>query len=691
MCNNCLLHIFFIALIGFIPNRSVANTSEALDGSGIADWLQKSRDASSQGKHQRSLLFADSAFQFIDQLSLEDQVELHFIRGKSLRYTGQNIKSIQQFSLGLGKAKVQEDQAIAHFELGELYFEEKSLDIALAHYEQALRLFAKSDHLKQVRKTQFKAGIVHAQLDHPKAAISLFETVLANGKDDLVQQALCHDELAQIYYVEASFDSAITHLTASNKVYRQLNFSSSLAGNLSQLALIENMRGMHETAISYLNEAAELNLKNEDKLGAAVAYESLAKAYEDLKEWRNAVRMQRKAIELLPSQQTESLANMRIELAKMLDRAGESGEAELAFYDAYVFAEKHQLNKLMEKTLRYKVSFLERKSDIPAALIALKMADSLSQINRQSEIASLKRALNQQKISTETYLKESNDMRTSTENRSDQHYWNIIIIGIVCFVLIIALLFREFSQKRKLSKVLEWKVYKRTRELRKANKELNTYIYKSSHDLRTPLTSIKSLLRLLDKEEHNAASKKYLGLIDSCSEQMDGILVNLSRAVDYKKVDIKVEHIDFNKLKFDLEQKELVGSRELKMIWEIQDLAPFYSDFKLLKVILNRTITNAIDYRKGSEDDFCRVSIFTDEQGATLKVEDNGLGISEKVRDKVFDMFVKGTNKSKGAGLGLYLVKIASEKLHGKINLESNQYQGATLTFRLPNLQQNEL
>ena len=234
-----------------------------------------------------------------------------------MRYTGQNIKSIQQFSLGLGKAKVQEDQAIAHFELGELYFEEKSLDIALAHYEQALRLFAKSDHPKQVRKTQFKAGIVHAQLDHPKAAISLFETVLANGKDDLVQQALCHDELAQIYYVEASFDSAITHLTASNKVYRQLNFSSSLAGNLSQLALIENMRGMHETAISYLNEAAELNLKNEDKLGAAVAYESLAKAYEDLKEWINAVRMQRKAIELLPSHQTESLANMRIELAKL--------------------------------------------------------------------------------------------------------------------------------------------------------------------------------------------------------------------------------------------------------------------------------------------------------------------------------------------------------------------------------------
>ena len=46
-------------------------------------------------------------------------------------------------------------------------------------------------------------------------------------------------------------------------------------------------------------------------------------------------------------------------------------------------------------------------------------------------------------------------------------------------------------------------------------------------------------------------------------------------------------------------------------------------------------------------------------------------------------MFVKVTHKSKGAGLGLYLVKIASDKLRGKISLES---KGAKLVFNLPNL-----
>ena len=274
------------------------------------------------------------------------------------------------------------------------------------------------------------------------------------------------------------------------------------------------------------------------------------------------------------------------------------------------------------------------------------------------------------------------------EQERDSNFWNIIIIGIVSFAIIFIFFARDLAQKKKLSKVLKWKVYKRTRELRKANKELNTYIYKSSHDLRNPLTSIKSLIRLLDKEEHNASTKKYLGLISSCTDQMDDILINLSRAVDFKKVDVKVEEIDFNKIKYELEARDFVPVTGLDIKWEINQAIPFYSDYKLLKVILKRTIKNAVDYRKGSNLDFCKILITTDADGAVVSIEDNGQGVSEKVKDNIFDMFVKGTNKSKGAGLGLYLVKIACDKIKGKVHLENNQHSGATLIFKLPNLEQ---
>jgi len=162
------------------------------------------------------------------------------------------------------------------------------------------------------------------------------------------------------------------------------------------------------------------------------------------------------------------------------------------------------------------------------------------------------------------------------EQERVDNFWNFIICGVVCFAIFLSFFTRDLTQKRKLSKVLEWKVYKRTRELRKASKELNTYIYKSSHDLRTPLTSIKSLIRLLDKEEHNASTKKYLGLISSCTDQMDDILINLSRAVDFKKVDVKVEQIDFNKIRFELESKEFGPSLGLDIKWQLTKRYPSF-------------------------------------------------------------------------------------------------------------------
>ena len=124
----------------------------------------------------------------------------------------------------------------------------------------------------------------------------------------------------------------------------------------------------------------------------------------------------------------------------------------------------------------------------------------------------------------------------------------------------------------------------------------------------------------------------------------------------------------------------------LKLDWEIREKAPFFSDPSLIKIILNKTITNSIQYRLGSSSDYCKISIVTDSKGAQVSIEDNGQGISEKVKDRVFDMFEKGTHKSKGAGLGLYLVKIVSEKIRAKITLESMENQGAKLDFKLPNL-----
>ena len=66
--------------------------------------------------------------------------------------------------------------------------------------------------------------------------------------------------------------------------------------------------------------------------------------------------------------------------------------------------------------------------------------------------------------------------------------------------------------------------------------------------------------------------------------------------------------------------------------------------------------------------------------------DDNGIGICKDCKEKVFDMFYRATELSKGSGLGLYIVQQATQKLEGKIELESTEYVGTKLKISLPNL-----
>ena len=64
-----------------------------------------------------------------------------------------------------------------------------------------------------------------------------------------------------------------------------------------------------------------------------------------------------------------------------------------------------------------------------------------------------------------------------------------------------------------------------------------------------------------------------------------------------------------------------------------------------------------------------------------MEVQDNGEGIPEEFKDRIFEMYFRANERSKGNGLGLYIVKKAVEKLGGTIGLKSELYTGSTFTI----------
>ncbi|HYG17472.1 MAG TPA: ATP-binding protein, partial [Ohtaekwangia sp.] len=103
-------------------------------------------------------------------------------------------------------------------------------------------------------------------------------------------------------------------------------------------------------------------------------------------------------------------------------------------------------------------------------------------------------------------------------------------------------------------------------------------------------------------------------------------------------------------------------------------------------IVLNNLISNAIKYRDGNKaNPFIKIEVHVEPATMTLYFSDNGIGISEEWQEKIFDMFFRATERSEGAGLGLYIVRETVAKLGGKIQVQSTLDEGTTFIITAPN------
>ena len=227
-------------------------------------------------------------------------------------------------------------------------------------------------------------------------------------------------------------------------------------------------------------------------------------------------------------------------------------------------------------------------------------------------------------------------------------------------------------------------------ELKKTNSELDRFVYSASHDLRSPLTSLRGLIQILEMQidASEKVDKEPIHLMTKTINKMDQFISDI---LDYSlntRTELAHEKINLETLIKsiwkDLEYMDLDYHPELN--WDVKVTADFYSDPKRVAIILNNLISNAFKYHDKSKiSHFVNITISTDDQKAIIIIEDNGIGISEEYIDKIFNMFHRATKLSTGSGMGLYIVKETVEKLNGSIIVASELKKGTKFTVEIPN------
>ncbi|MDN3203173.1 hybrid sensor histidine kinase/response regulator [Algoriphagus sediminis] len=229
----------------------------------------------------------------------------------------------------------------------------------------------------------------------------------------------------------------------------------------------------------------------------------------------------------------------------------------------------------------------------------------------------------------------------------------------------------------------------KSEKLEKLHSEMNKFVYSLSHELRGPLMSISGVAKLAKMELDNPKTLEYFDMIESSTGKLDDYIFKMLDFYRSTKIDHKVSSINFNEImaqqmkayreKFDLEGFEISV--------HINQEHDFFSDDSKIRVILNNLFSNSVQFQaKDREVKIIKIDIETSDEGASILIEDNGIGIDDKYIQDVFNLFTRAAQHNVGTGLGLYMVREAVVQLGGQINIDSKLGDSTKVSVTLPSM-----
>jgi len=220
-------------------------------------------------------------------------------------------------------------------------------------------------------------------------------------------------------------------------------------------------------------------------------------------------------------------------------------------------------------------------------------------------------------------------------------------------------------------------------ELKEVITDLEELTYVTTHDLKAPLNNISMFLNLLkeDVDISDNSTKEAISWIEKNVNKAeltlknllsvtkarslvleDMSLVNLEEAISEAKDNLDINILKNCKITYDLSKCNAINFSRMHLVSMIQNL-----------------IDNAIKYSKPDIKPEIHIETTFNNSFYCIAVKDNGIGIDlREHKDRVFGLFKRANDDTKGSGLALYIIKKVLEKTGGKIEVESKLGEGST-------------
>jgi len=241
-------------------------------------------------------------------------------------------------------------------------------------------------------------------------------------------------------------------------------------------------------------------------------------------------------------------------------------------------------------------------------------------------------------------------------------------------------------------------------EIRNIERMKTAFVSTVSHELRTPLASIKGFISTLladeDESYDTATRREFYTIVDQECDRLNRLvqdLLNIARIEEGRGLELHWGTVDVPQLC----EKVLAAYRAYATKHEFStefpsDFPKIVADVDRVHQIIENLVSNAAKY--APDGGAIKVTGALDGESAIrIEVSDQGVGVPEDKRDRIFERFGRGEDEThgrvvSGTGIGLYLVKHLAEAHGGKVWLaESTVGKGSTFSVRLPTVPPDEL
>jgi signal transduction histidine kinase len=613
---------------------------------------------------------------------------------------GETVPAIRAYDTALdslGRHDFKRYRALVLSQIGKVFDSRSDYLKAIDYYYQALKLHEELNSKHQIALVHGYMGWAHNNLKNFQVAQEQAQLCLMfmRSQKDKAGEAFALNLMGNIASNQEDFVKARNYYDFSLRLRKDLGLDFLVSNTKYNIAKTFERLGVYDSAMAYYQDDVQLAKKLKNYRILALCYNNMGWLYTLKHEFINAEKYLNEGQTLsLQYGQPIDVRDNYLYHARMYKQTGQVQKAN-EYYEKYITASSNLL--------------------IQENALAAQQRDALYSLDKKN-----------QEIQN---LVERNQLREQEiESQKSKIVFQNIILGLIALALglisvVAVVLYRYNRAKSKaneeltrlnksiyeqneeiqsqaeelteanqtiqeINKGLELSIEERTQQLKQAFNELDTFIYRSSHDLRRPLTTFMGLAEIARISVKDNMAIELFDKVNETAHNLDRMLAKLQAVSQIASTELAVRDISFDvELNYvsDLYRNQIF---DLGIHFEkqINVRKPLRSYPSLIRLILENLVENAINF---STPPSPRIKVLIIQESSLIKmiVEDNGEGIKEEFHNRLFEMYFRANERSKGNGLGLYLIKRAAEKLKGYVRFNPNKPQGATFTVGVPYLE----